>query len=545
MTKDAFQESWHSDLEIHAQQLTYDLEKLWQETDSKIGREAESIWGELPNNNRSLVNRILYRLVFEKKRLTSYLKRAVCGFPMKLYWNFQNHFYSSKGFIRLSISQQSIEILDEPKSWKQVQQYLLTSEAQFFGFTRNSSIALKRGLQSVDSSIAEHPEKFVFHGNSVNSFGELNWKPRNSKELLFQKNTFGNFIIFHRNFLLGNYELIEPDSQNWLFHLLLSSSSTEIHRIEEVLYREDNARIPHSASDAAELELVNKFSVPQSKTKYKSVFPGHRAPVPEFSSNDLISIVIPTRGDSGQIQGTNRTLVVEAVRSIIEKSTWLNLEIVVVADEITPQKVIDELESIAGEKLTLVRWSETFNFSKKMNRGIALSRGNFLLALNDDVEVVTPDWLEQMMYILTHENVEIVGSLLFFEDMTIQHAGHFYQGGAGHVGINANWVPTSYFDFYALNRPVSGVTAACALFTRETLESVGGFSTRFPNNFNDVDFCLKVRSKNSEIYLAGSARLYHFESKTRTPTVTSTEAIELRRRWANFILEDKFWKKSP
>lgn len=544
MTKDASQESWHSDMEIYAQQLTYDLEKLWHDTDSKIGAEVESIWGQLPNNSRSILSRIINRLVFEKKRFVSFRKSAIDGSLKKLYWQFQNHRYSPKGFLTLPISQQSIDILDEPKLWMQVKECLVNSDAQYFGFTRDSSIALKRGLQSVDRSIAEHPEISVFHGNSVNSFGELNWKPQNSKELLFQKYSFGSFLIFHRNYLLENKEIIEPDSQNWLLQLLLASSAKDIHRIEEVICKEDNIRIPNSVADSAELDLVNLFSIPQSKTKFKSVFPGFRVPVPSFESQELISIVIPTRGDSGKIQDNNRTFVIEAVRSIIEKSTWSNYEIVVVADAITPQIVIDELESVAGDKLSLVRWSEPFNFSKKMNRGIALSRGNYLLALNDDVEVVTSDWLEQMMYQLSYGNVGTVGSLLFFEDMTIQHAGHYYQGGAGHVGIHANWVPTSNLDFYALNRAVSGVTAACALFTRETFESVGGFSTRFPNNFNDVDFCLKVRSKNAEIHLAGGARLYHFESKTRTPTVTSTEAIELRRRWANFIQEDKYWRQS-
>lgn len=311
-----------------------------------------------------------------------------------------------------------------------------------------------------------------------------------------------------------------------------------------MLSTENPTRNTWNLTDIEDLETANEFQIRESKHLLRNVFPSHRGLISSTDQKDLISIVIPTRGDSGIIRGEERVFVVEAVDSIVQKSTWQNFEIVIVADDATPQPVINELERLAGSKLQFVRWTEPFNFSKKMNRGIACSNGKFIIALNDDVEIVTPDWLEQQQLVMKDFDASLVGSLLFFEDASIQHAGHYYQGGAGHIGINENWNPYISTDCYAVNRYASGATAACAMFSRKTFDLVGGFSNRFPNNFNDVDLSLKITICGKKSAIAGGSRLYHFESKTRVPTVLHSEAIELRRRWAKLITEDPYWKEA-
>ena len=246
----------------------------------------------------------------------------------------------------------------------------------------------------------------------------------------------------------------------------------------------------------------------------------------------LVSIVIPTRGGSAEIAGTDRVLVVEAIRGIVERSTYQKLEFVVVADAETPDGVISELEQLCGDRLRVVLWDAPFNFSAKMNRGAVAASGQYLLLLNDDVEVVTEDWIETMLGLVQQEGVGIVGAQLYFEDSTVQHAGQVYLGGvAGHAAFG--WVGgrDDSIKSMATDHEVSGVTAACALISRELFFDVGGFTLQLPGNYNDVDLNMKVRATGQSAVFSPWVRLYHFESKTRDPRILDSDLSTLQSRW--------------
>ncbi|MEQ1735013.1 MAG: glycosyltransferase [Rhodoglobus sp.] len=260
----------------------------------------------------------------------------------------------------------------------------------------------------------------------------------------------------------------------------------------------------------------------------------------------LVSIVIPTRGDSATIRGTDRCLVVEAVRGVVEESSYSNIEIVVVADDVTPPAVIDELRAIAGSRLSLVGWSAPFSFSGKMNLGVAHAKGEFVLFLNDDVEVIAPDWIEALLALAQRPDCGIVGALLYFEDGTIQHAGHAYYGfGVTHIGINSPASATGPGDAFLVEREVDGVTAACAMMTRSHFFEVGGFSTLLPGNFNDVDLCMKLAVKGYHSYVTPHAKLFHFESKSRDPKVAESEIERAWGRWEPQLINSKYWPEEP
>ena len=260
------------------------------------------------------------------------------------------------------------------------------------------------------------------------------------------------------------------------------------------------------------------------------------------STTPLVSIIIPTRGSRALIRGEERTLVVDAVRGIRERGSYTNVEFVIVADDETPQSVIDGLIEVGGEQLRLVRWSAPFNFSAKMNRGAVHARGEYLLLLNDDIELISPDWIEIMLGLAEQPDVGLVGSLLYFEDGSIQHGGHLYRDSwAGHIAWG--WPPArdDLLGSMGVDREVSGVTAACAMVSADTYWSVGGFSTLYAGNYNDVDFALKVRASGKSIVWTPHARLYHFESKTRVATVAPSEIETLRRHWGTRLLLDPYW----
>lgn len=256
----------------------------------------------------------------------------------------------------------------------------------------------------------------------------------------------------------------------------------------------------------------------------------------------LVSIVIPTRGSSAEIGGQRRTLVVEAVRSILSTSSYRHVELVVVADDATPQSVVNELEEIAGNRLILVRWSENFNFSAKINRGAAHASGEFLLILNDDVEIITPDWIEAMLGLGQQPGIGAVGAHLVFEDGTLQHAGHFYRArSAGHVAFGWAANKDDATGSLAVAHEVSGVTGACLLVSADWFVRAGGFSSLLPGNYNDVDFSMKLRALGQQIIWTPWAQLFHFESKTRTPTSTESEFATLRARWGTRMEVDPYW----
>ncbi|MBC7403263.1 MAG: glycosyltransferase [Microbacteriaceae bacterium] len=256
----------------------------------------------------------------------------------------------------------------------------------------------------------------------------------------------------------------------------------------------------------------------------------------------LVSVIIPTRGSTALIRGRPNVLVVDAVRGIVERSTYRAFELVIVADDATPQKVIDELILIAGDRLRLVRWSEAFNFSAKMNRGALFARGEYLILLNDDVELLSPDWIETMLGLTQQPDVGLVGTLLFFEDGTVQHGGHLYSASwAGHIALGWQASRDDGIGSMRVDREVSGVTAACAMIRADTFWEVGGFSRDFAGNYNDVDLSLKVAAIGRRNIWTPHASLIHFESKTRVAAVLPGELETLRARWGTRLLSDPYW----
>lgn len=262
-------------------------------------------------------------------------------------------------------------------------------------------------------------------------------------------------------------------------------------------------------------------------------------------SHPLVSIVIPTRGSTGTVWGLSRTMVVEAVRSVVERSTWPNLEFVVIFDRSTPESVVEDVLELGGGRVVPVRWDRPFDFSAECNLGASVARGEYLVFLNDDVEVVDDDWIEVLVGFAREPDVGAAGLRLLFEDGRIQHAGHVHlNGNPGHLMFGQSPESDRNRMALSLDREVAGVTAACLGIRRSVFAEVGGFSAQFPNNYNDVDLCLKLRSVGYRIVVSAQASLYHFESMSRDPTVGSTELQRLRDRWLVELRSDPYYNPS-
>lgn len=303
----------------------------------------------------------------------------------------------------------------------------------------------------------------------------------------------------------------------------------------------------------------------QSETKDKSFDSGRRAvqahcdrlgidAVVEFTQIDgiyrvrrrlksapLVSVVIPSCGSGGYAWGVYRTFLIECLRTMHSKSTYKNLQFVIVLDRITPPKVVDELHELEIENLKIVWYDRPFNFSDKTNMGVVHADGEYVLLLNDDTEIIDHDWCESMLSLLEDQSVGAVGTLLYFPDQSVQHAGHRYvDGNPTHVGFKSVFNNGGAFGELGCQREVSGVTAAALMTNRETFLRIGGMSNEFPNNYNDVDFCMKLRNSGFSILYTPYASMYHFESQSRDPQIDEEEHDNILRRWWRELHNDRF-----
>jgi O-antigen biosynthesis protein len=245
-----------------------------------------------------------------------------------------------------------------------------------------------------------------------------------------------------------------------------------------------------------------------------------------------VSIIIPTLGGSALVFGERRVLVEETVRTALARTDHDNLEIVVVHDTPTPEHVLQSLREIAGDKLVLEEYTKPFNFSEKCNVGALRATGERLVFLNDDVEVISDRWLENLVGPLDEPDVGLTGAKLYFSDSSIQHAGHGYWGQHYHHPFRFRTrEDPGPFGELVVNREVTGVTAACAAVRRDVFHQVGGFTEALPSNFNDVDFCYKISHHGLRTVWVANCELFHFESQTRDGAVQAWERHFVVRRW--------------
>lgn len=255
----------------------------------------------------------------------------------------------------------------------------------------------------------------------------------------------------------------------------------------------------------------------------------------------LVSVIIPTRGSSAELRGVSTPLVVNTVRTLLERSTYQELEIVVVADTPTPPDVRQQLERVGGDRLMVVDFDQAFNFAVKNNLGVAHSGGEFILLLNDDTEIITNDAIETMLANFEDPEVGIVGPILYFEDGTIQSAGHVFSPDPTDMYRLKPADTRGAHNYVRVQREASSVIAACLLTSRKVFEEVGGLSTQFPGNWNDIDFALKVQQAGYKVLFTPYAKFYHFESKTRVALRIEAEVAKLGHRWGDILDDDPYF----
>jgi O-antigen biosynthesis protein len=303
------------------------------------------------------------------------------------------------------------------------------------------------------------------------------------------------------------------------------------------------------ASEAGRRAVAEHFSRLGIRADVRSIRPGMYDAHRSFAASGL-SVVVPTVGQEGFVHGSHRNFVLELLDDL-QFGTDLPeaCEVIVVVDPKTPTFVDDRLRAIeeAWKPLLLVRpTNETsFNFSRRINYGVAHSNHEFLLLLNDDIGVRHRDWVERLLEFFVEPDVAATGASLTFENGLVQHAGIICNAIGPHHFAYKRSADADY-DMGALHFPreVSAVTGAALAVRRSIFDEVGGLTEVFPLSFNDVDFCLKIRDLGQRIVWTPHARLFHFESMTRDSRVEAWEFHLLFDRWRRVFEADPYFNQN-
>lgn len=416
--------------------------------------------------------------------------------------------------------------------------------------------ALERTVEALRSApdvdyVYTDEDKLDEDGNRASPFLKPDWSPERFRYQMYSC----HFATMRRSLVeeVGGFRPDFEGSQDFDLVFRVTERARRVVHVPEVLYGwriiagsaagDVNAK-PYAwlAGQRAIQSHCDRVGF-EAEVVHDMAQPGWYRLAPRLSESPRVSIVIPTNGNSAVLHGRRVDLVTNCVRSIVERTTYDDYELIVVADSVVGPGALDELRRIAGRRLTVVPFDKPFNFSEKVNLGVVRSSGDHVVLLNDDTEVISPEWIESLLMYSRFDGIGAVGPKLLFEDGRIQHAGialcatesgpvHLYRGFAGdHPG---------YFSALRVSMNLLAVTGACLMTPREVFDEVGGFSERFPRSYNDIDYCLKVREAGLRVAYDPEVELYHFESLSRDPAVAPSELEEFRRRWGHLLGNDPF-----
>ncbi|MBN2544604.1 MAG: glycosyltransferase family 2 protein [Spirochaetes bacterium] len=230
----------------------------------------------------------------------------------------------------------------------------------------------------------------------------------------------------------------------------------------------------------------------------------------EVKKEQFISIIIPNKNHSEDLS--------RCIDSILYKSTYANYEIIIIENNSTEESIFNLYGTYRkNEKIRILEWNYDFNYSAINNFAVKKSKADIILLLNNDTEVINPDWLERMLEFIQRDEVGAVGAKLYYPNGKIQHGGVIVGlgGVAAHSHANFSRNDAGYFGRANVIQNLSAVTGACLMIKKHVFFDVGMFDERFILAFNDIDLCLKLREKKYLIVWTPYAELYHFESKTR------------------------------
>lgn len=388
-------------------------------------------------------------------------------------------------------------------------------------------------------------DETTFKGNkTIDDMLTLHFKPDFSIDNLRANNYICHFSVFDRKLLEG-MELFRSQfdgSQDHDMILRLTSRAKHVVHVPKLLYywRSHKASVAadinaksyaieaarNAVADHLEVNGFRNFEIVSTKA-FETIF---RIKY-EVLGNPKISIVIPNKD---HVEDLSR-----CVDSILKQSTYDNYEIIIVENNSATQEIdayYKSLEKYAN--IRIVRYEGPFNYSEINNFGVSFASGEYLVLLNNDTQVISINWMEELLMYAQREDVGAVGAKLYYADKTIQHAGIVIGLGAhrtaGHTHYRVVKTNLGYMGRLCYAQDVSAVTGACLMVKKALYEELGGLDESFAVALNDVDFCLRLREKGYLNIWNPYSELYHFESISRGLDATGERAKRYDEESAHF-----------
>lgn len=418
---------------------------------------------------------------------------------------------------------------------------LAIATGDYIGLLDHDDLLTPDALYEVVKAINENDRPQVLYSDEdkvtmdLSEHFQPHMKPDYNEDLLRSNNYITHFFVADRMLVeeVGGEDGEYNGAQDYDLILKCTERAKGIAHIPRILYHwrvhkastADNPASKMYAFDAGKRAIEDhlKRCGEIGKVSHEKDLGFYRVKY-QVQGSPLISIIIPNKD---QVESLDKCL-----RSI-EKSSYKNYEIIIVENNSTEDETFAYYKKTESDKIRIVYWSDEFNYSAINNFGVKHARGDYLLLLNNDVEVITTDWLEELTANCQRKDVGIVGARLYYPDDTIQHAGIVIGigGVAGALFVGMPRMFTGYLHKASIQQDLSAVTAACMMVKRSVYEELGGLEEELKVAFNDVDFCLRAREKGYLVVYDPKVELYHFESKSRG-TEDSKEKI---RRFQNEI----------
>lgn len=377
---------------------------------------------------------------------------------------------------------------------------------------------------------------------------DYRYKPDYAPHYLEAENYVGNVICMKGN----DFKRMMNEGLHYLdrefsfgYHILLESNLSVGH-IPEILCgileasceqqkREERSRISYwknkGKKDVTDAEKNGAVFLVE-----KGLCEGTSHIKERLDKEPLITIMIPT---CDHIEDLDK-----CISSILQKSTYHNYEILVIENNSRQEETFAYYKQLESrEKVRVITWEGSFNYSAINNYGLSFAKGEYVLLLNNDIEVIEPCWIQEMLFYARREEVGAVGAKLYFPDDTIQHAGVILgiRNLAGHGHRNYKRDADGYMHRLKVVQDYSIVTAACLMISVNKLKECGSFDEQLAVDYNDVDLCMKLRKLGYYNVFTPYAQLYHYESKSRGEN-RSPEQIE--RNGKEFFYFTTKWYQS-
>lgn len=387
-------------------------------------------------------------------------------------------------------------------------------------------------------------DEATFKNGDVNQMITMHFKPDYAIDNLRANNYICHFSMFDKKLLEGTelYRTKFDGSQDHDMILRLTDKARNVVHVPKLLYYwrqhagsvssgvEAKPYVVESARGAVADHLrrhgFSNFKITSTRafeTIFKITY--------EIIGEPKISIIIPNKDHVEDLR--------RCITSIIEKSTYDNYEIIVVENNSETREIFAYYEELANNPaVKIITYKGDFNYSAINNLGVSEASGEYVLLLNNDIQIITVNWMEELLMYAQRPDVGAVGAKLYYPDKTIQHAGVVIGLGAhrtaGHVHYRQKRENLGYMGRLCYAQNMSAVTGACLLVKKALYEEAGGLDESFAVSLNDVDFCLKLRRLGYLNVFTPFAEAYHYESASRGSDMTGEAAARYNAESARF-----------